>query len=80
MICTKRRIANAVPTRCKSGAAERNDAPVVLKLKNLLGGSLKEIDTFGNKLKMDCSNFSKGIYLLEINTENKIITKKLIIN
>jgi len=60
--------------------AEINDKPVQLKISNFLGGSMKEINTIGNNVKIDCSTFSKGIYFLEINIDKKIITKKLIIN
>jgi hypothetical protein len=58
----------------------RDDCPIQLKIKNLLGACLKEINTFGNNIIIDCSDFSKGIYFLDINTKTKIITKKFIIN
>lgn len=56
------------------------DEPMILKIKNLPGKSLREIKASGKSFTIDCSNFCKGIYLLEVNIGEKMITKKLIIN
>lgn len=53
---------------------------VVVNIYNVLGKLIttKKITTTNNKI--DTSKFSKGIYLVKINSENKSITKKLIKN
>ena len=50
---------------------------VSLELYNLLG---KRVMLIKNKSKLDLSNFNSGLYLLKIQTEQGIITKKVIKN
>ena len=49
--------------------AETDYNPIQLIVRNLMGEKLKEINIKGNNIIIDCSNFSKGIYFLEINTK-----------
>ncbi len=52
------------------------DNEFVLKIYNQIGNL---IDTFYNKNIIDISNYSDGLYFLNINSDNKSFTKKLII-
>jgi len=59
---------------------EKKDIFVHLTVRNLMGEPLKEIKTKENNITLDFSNFSKGVYFLEISTDNERITKKMILN
>ena len=60
--------------------AEMNNREVKIKIKNLTGSNIKETSTTENNIIMDCGNFPRGIYILEITNDNKVISKKIIIN
>jgi hypothetical protein len=48
---------------------------------DVLGKSIKTVDTIdSNSYTLDVSNFSKGIYFIEISTDNGKFQKKLVIN
>ena len=51
-----------------------------VQLFNVVGKLVFNKNNTLEKLNIDVSNFSKGIYFLRIKTNNKFITKKLIIN
>ena len=53
---------------------------ITINIYNVLGKLVKSKENTNDKNYIDVSNFSKGIYLLKINSGNKIITKKLIKN
>lgn len=48
-------------------------------LINALGQTVKEVTTSNNKVTVDGSNLTPGIYIVTVQTENKKITKRLII-
>ena len=50
-------------------------------LYNVLGESVKKVTTIdSNQTTIDVSDLTKGVYLLEITSENKLkLTKKLVI-
>lgn len=54
-----------------------------IEIRNILGQSVKIIDniTFSNsknKIEIDVSEFSKGLYFLEVQNENKFMSKKFV--
>ena len=54
-----------------------------IEIKNALGQTVKTIDnrllSIGkNKIEIDVSEFSKGLYFLQLQSENNIISKKFI--
>ena len=44
---------------------------VNVKIKNILGYQLIELQSFSNKIPIDMSPYSRGIYLIEIETANQ---------
>jgi uncharacterized repeat protein (TIGR01451 family) len=61
---------------------DKNGLIQQLQIIDILGKSLKEVKTNSSKeIKVDVSDLSKGVYLVEILSENNIkATKKLVIN
>ncbi len=55
---------------------------VSIEIKNVLGQTIKTISnsftTGNNKIEIDVSKFSSGIYFVQIQSENKITSKKFI--
>lgn len=57
-----------------------NELIHTVKLMDVNGRTLKEIDSTNDILKIELEGISAGIYFIKIQTENSSITKKIIIN
>ena len=50
-----------------------------VRIYNYLGTLVEEIEACSNEMEIDVSNYNPGLYLFNIESENKIISKKIII-
>lgn len=57
-----------------------NSEKTIVSIHSILGKQLFSQETYQNNLKIDTSNFSKGIYILNINTSKEIRSLKIIKN
>ncbi|MBL0342664.1 MAG: T9SS type A sorting domain-containing protein [Bacteroidetes bacterium] len=51
-----------------------------LIVRNMIGENLKEIIFIGNETVFNLTNLPKGIYLIEMNSDQKQLISKLILN
>ena len=57
-----------------------NNTKSDVRLFNMLGQQLLNTTFEGNEKQLDLTNFGQGIYLLQVATDGKITTKKIILN
>lgn len=50
-----------------------------VRIYNYLGTLVEEIEACSNEMEIDVSNYNPGLYLFNIESENKIISKKIVI-
>jgi len=50
-----------------------------VRVYSYLGMLVEEIETCSNEMEIDVSNYNPGLYLFNIESENKIISKKIVI-
>ena len=57
----------------------KSDFNAKIKIYNLIGQLVKNVVKNNNEISIDTSQLSESVYIIRIESENKIITKKIII-